>query len=214
MPVTLAIPTYNNFGGLHECVWSAQTGFVKPDRILIINNSGQICPAIPGTEIITGRQPQSVAKAWNDAAQLAGGDWLIIANDDIVFAPDTIALLLAEVERNDNAGIVSPIEGARFACFLLRWACYQDVGAFDEAFQMAYFEDNDFGYRLIRKGWQSAVAPSNVRHAGSTTIAKMTPAQLAAKHAAYQNNELYFQRKWGGVPHQERFTEPFGGREL
>lgn len=210
--ITIAIPTLRRFDLLADCVWSALSGTVRPDRVLIIDNSGGQCPPVPGAEIVQGRQPQSVAKAWNDAAQLAGGDHLILSNDDIVFAPDTIERMLAVAASVPRAGIVSPIEGQRFACFLLRWTAYLDVGPFDEAFLGAYFEDNDYAWRLECAGWSLPIAPSDVRHAGSATIRAMTPAQLTEKHRCYAHNERLYQRKWGGPPHQERWTVPFGER--
>src|SRR5262245_10494349 len=109
--ITLAVPTLNRFDLLVSCVWSALAGTARPDKVIVVDNSGGQCPPIPGAEIVTGRQPQSVARAWNDAAQIAGGDWLIISNDDIQFAPDTIARMVAVAEAEPRAGVVSPIEG-------------------------------------------------------------------------------------------------------
>lgn len=211
--ITLAIPTLVCFDRLADCIASAQAGTLPPDRVLIIDNSAGQCPPIPGAEIVMGRQPQSVAKAWNDAASMVGSQGhLILANDDILFANDTIARIVAVAESNTRAGIVSPIEGARFACFLLRYQAYLDVGPFDEQFIGAYFEDNDYAWRLTLKQWDLALAPSDVRHAGSATIARMTQAQLTEKHRAYACNERLFARKWGGPPHHERYSVPFGDR--
>lgn len=210
--ITLAVPTYRRFDLLPGCIASAMAGTLPPDRVLVIDNSGGDCPDLIGAEVVQGRQPQSVAKAWNDAACLAGSQgWLILANDDLTFAPDTIARLVRAAEQQPRAGIVSPIEGSRFACFLLRYRAYLDVGPFDEQFQMAYFEDNDYAWRLKLAGWAMSVAYSAVAHVGSATIAAMTPAQLRAKHAAYSHNELLFRRKWGGAPHAEVYSTPFGG---
>lgn len=210
--ITLAIPTYRRFDLLSGCIASAMSGTLPPDRVLIIDNSGGACPPTHGARIVLGRQPQSVAKAWNDAASLVGSQgWLILANDDITFAPDTIERMVEVAQQEPRAGIVSPIEGQRFSCFLLRYSAYLQVGPFDEAYRMAYFEDNDYAWRLTLARWSLAVAPSAVGHVGSATIAAMTPEQMTAKHAAYAHNQDYYVRKWGGMPHAETYSTPFGG---
>lgn len=208
--ITVAVPTYRRFDLLADCVWSALSGTVRPDRMLIIDNSGGQCPPVPGAEIVMGRQPQSVAKAWNDACRLVARDYIILSNDDITFAPDTIARMIAVAQQQPRDGMVSPIEGQRFSCFLIRWEAYLDIGGFDEQFRMAYFEDNDYAWRLHLARWQLAVAPSTVGHVGSATIAAMTPDQLTEKHAAYAHNQDYYLRKWGGPPHAEIYSTPFG----
>ena len=201
--ISLCIPTLNRFDLLARCVASARSGTVAPDRVLVIDNSGGQCPAIDGADIVLGRQPQSVAKAWNDAARTIGGDYLILSNDDIRFAPDTIERLIAVDRLNPRAGIVSAIEGQRFSLFLLRWTCYVDVGPFDEAFEGAYFEDNDYHHRLLLMGWESPVAISAVGHVGSATVKAMDGRQLAEKHQTYAANEAYYLKKWGNLPHDE-----------
>lgn len=210
--ITLAIPTYKRFDLLATCVWSALSGTVRPDRVLIIDNSGGLCPPIPGAEIVMGRQPQSVAKAWNDAARLVGGDWLLLANDDITFAPDTTRRILDVAACAPRAGIVSPLEGARFSCFLMRWQAYQDIGGFHEGYTAAYFEDNEAAWVLALKGWELALAPSDVTHVGSATLQSYSPARMEQHHQTFRANEARYVRRWGGLPGHERYTVPFGGR--
>ncbi len=210
MPICLAIPTLKRFDLLHDCVWSALAGTVKPDRVIVIDNSGGLCPPIPGAEIVPGRQPQSVAKAWNDAMMLADGD-CILANDDVVFVPDTIEQLLAVAQEQPRAGIVSVLEGLRFCLFWLRWEAYQDVGPFDERFVPAYFEDNDYHRRLTLAGWDSPCAYTPIKHENSATM-KATP--LAERERVHHQDfrvcqQLYL-GKWGGLPGSERYTEPRG----
>lgn len=211
--IVLGIPTLNRFDLLVPCVASAYAGSVPPDRVLIIDNSGGACPPIANAEIITGRQPQSVARAWNDAVSRAGTD-LILSNDDIAFAPDTIAQLLAVAAAQPRAGIVSAIAGQRFSLFWLRYAAFLDVGPFDEQFWPAYFEDNDYHRRLALAGWASPVAPSLVGHVTSATLAAARPAEQAAHHDRFRANRRRYLAKWGGLPGEETFTAPYDGATL
>ena len=214
MTITLALPTLSQFDRAASCVWSALAGSAPPDRCIVLDNSGGQCPPIPGAQIVLGRQPQSVARAWNDAATLAGGDWLIISNDDIVFAPTAIAELIAVANANPRAAIVSPIEGQRFACFLLRWEAYQAIGPFDEQFSPGFYEDNDYHHRLMLAGWDSPVAlGAVVEHFGSATM-KAIPAdeREMRHHDLFRANRKRFIKKWGGLPHDDGlYTEPYNG---
>lgn len=222
MNIVLGIPSLNRFDLLIECIDSALAGSVAPDTIYVIDNSEGQYPerwqARYRNRVMVHQASTNygVAKSWNLLAGIARGDEarLILSNDDITFAHDTIARLLTVAESTPRAGIVSAIEGQRFSLFHLNGAAYQEVGPFDEQFQMAYFEDNDYAWRLTLARWALPVAPSAVTHVGSATIARMTPAQMAAKHAAYAHNQAYYIRKWGGPPHAEIYSVPFGGQEL
>lgn len=207
--LALAIPTLTRFDLLESCIASALAGTVPPDYVLVVDNSGGRCPPLTNARLVLGRQPQSVAQAWNDAAAQIGGD-LIVANDDIVFAPDTIQLLLEEAERNPRAGIVSAIEGQRFSLFWLRYAAYTAVGPFDEQFSPAYFEDNDYHRRLTLAGWESPVAPSAVMHAASSTMRAIPLAERETHHQQFRANRMRYLRKWGGLPHEEVYITPYG----
>lgn len=219
MTMYLCIPTLNRFDLLTRCIESALAGTVAPDKIYVIDNSaggyGDRWDIPYHGRVMVHYAPENygVAKSWNLLAGITfnKGAQCIMSNDDIVFAPDTIARLLEVAERTPTAGIVSAIEGQRFSLFWLNRAAYQAIGPFDEAFQMAYFEDNDYAWRLKLARWELAVAPSAVTHVGSATLAKMTPAQMEHKHAAYAHNQDYFIRKWGGPPHAEIYSTPFGG---
>lgn len=207
MSVMLAIPTYRCFDLLDRCIDSALAGTVAPDHILVVDNSGGLCPALPGVEVVQGRQPQSVAKAWNDAVRLIGGDCLV-SNDDIVFAPDTIHVLLQEAARNPQAAIVSAIPDARFALFWLRYAAWSEMGGFDEGYTSAYFEDNHAARVLTLLGWELAVAPSAALHVGSATIQTYDAKRMRRHHEEFRANQQRYIRLWGGLPHQETYTEP------
>jgi GT2 family glycosyltransferase len=218
MNIILGIPSLNRFDLLIQCIDSALAGSAPPAAIYVVDNSGGAYPM--GWQaryedrvlVHTSSVNLGVAASWNilrNVARLKRAQ-LILSNDDITFAPDTIEALIGAA--TPDAGIVSAIEGQRFSLFWLNPAFYAGPDwAFDERFQMGYFEDNDYAWRLTLARWPLLVAPTAVSHVGSATIAAMSDAQMTAKHAAYHHNELYFQRKWGGRPHAEIYRVPFGG---
>lgn len=210
--LVLCIPTLNRFDLLVRCIASARAGSVAPDRVLVVDNSGGQCPPIESVEIITPRRNLGVAASWNAMIERAGPEaQIIISNDDIVFAPDTIERLLVAAENNVRAGTVSAIDGQKFSLFYLNQRCAAEVGPFDEAFYPAYFEDNDYVRRMELSGWQAISAPSAVEHAISATRAAMSDEEQARSHRAFRRNAAYFVAKWGLMPHQGALYEaPFG----
>lgn len=208
--IPLIIPTLTQFERAAACVDSASRGSVKPSRILVIDNSGGKCPPIPGATIILGRQPQSVAKAWNDGIGHFESD-VLISNDDITFGEDTIAQLVAGLEYSPRAAIVGAIEGQTYSCFALRYLAHQEIGPFDEIFKAAYFEDDDHARRVQLGNWRIVTAPSTIAHVGSATLKGFDAQREVAHHESYRFNERYYIRKWGGKPHSERYTLPWNG---
>lgn len=218
--IALGIPSLNNFDLLVRCIDSALAGDLAPDVVFVMDNSagaypegwqdryeGRVLVARPGHNM-------GVAVSWNAMVHLALGSdarWIVLSNDDIAFAADTIERLVAVAEGDQTAGIVSPIEGQRFACFLLNPIAYREVGPFDEIFHPAYFEDNDYHRRLSLAGWSSPVALSAIEHVGSATFQAKNPAEQAAHHAMFARNQRRYLAKWGGLPGQERYATPYDG---
>jgi GT2 family glycosyltransferase len=208
--IVLGIPTIRRFDLLNQCIDSALEGSVAPDQVLVVDNSAGRCPQHAGVRYLVPTHNLGVAASWNRIADVAGGDWLILSNDDVVFAPDTIERLLTVAEDTPRAGIVSVFEGQRFCVFLLRWAAFLDVGRFEESFYPAYFEDNDYAYRLTLRGWEQPVAYSNVQHVGSATFRAFNPMEQRRHHKQFALNQERYIQRWGGKPGEEVFTTPYG----
>jgi GT2 family glycosyltransferase len=132
---------------------------------------------------------------------------LILSNDDIRFAQDTCALALA------TPGPMVAI--CSWACFLQREECWQAVGEYDEAIWPAYFEDNDYHYRMRLRGLDYVpLAGGAVTHARSSTLAMFDASQREAMAKSFESNRDYYVQKWGGMPGKERFTLPWDGQPL
>lgn len=231
MSIVLGIPTLNRFDWLEKCIASAMAGTVVPDRIVVVDNSCGKCPCIGsdvdhpllvnesvnhttlacGVEYIVPAYNLGVAASWNRIAQACNpSDRLIISNDDILFAPDTIERLLAKAESQPAAGTISAIDGQKFSLFYLNRRAYEAVGPFDEAFYPGYFEDNDYVQRMAMANYQAISAVSSVTHGGSQTRAAMDAQALARSHDQFRKNAVYFLAKWGNPPHEGALYEvPF-----
>jgi len=82
-------------------------------------------------------------------------------------------------------------------------------GRFDQDFFPAYFEDNDFHYRIKKMGTR-AVSVNNALyfHFGSRTIKEQ---EEISEHVnrTFLRNKHRFQKKWGGEPMKEKYKKPF-----
>ncbi len=186
------------------------------------------------------RYPKNLgcAAAWNEAIRIGlstvGADYVFILNNDLLVKPETLDLML-KVLTWENVGLVSArdvsgelsrsldifdlptpntdkiTETPDFSCFAVKRETIKKVGLFDEAFYPAYFEDNDFHYRLKLANLSgSCYHKATYFHYGSRTQT-ISPEFKAYLGARYVKNREYYVKKWGGEPGHETFDEAFNG---
>jgi len=194
---------------------------VIPDRIVIVDNAngqsavilGDIKKEYPAVEIIV-REENILSGAWNDIMRL-GAEYTIIANDDVLPDPQSIEALVNAVKNEPDVAMWngSGHSGNSYSFFLLTQWAYAQVGPFDEGFKPAYFEDNDFDYRLVvlLHLTRREVPTATFRHVGSATVKSMTTAQQAQQHVLFRKNRRRYVLKWGGEPAHETYKQAFAG---
>lgn len=92
--------------------------------------------------------------------------------------------------------------------FMITETCYRHAGLFDEKFYPAYYEDNDYRYRMKLKAlyyeslpWlQPEIFRVSMSREKDPSLCERVPANLA-----------YYIKKWGGHPGEETFRIPFDG---
>lgn len=173
-----------------------------------------------------------------------GFDRFLILNNDIVVHPEAIGNLERVFERDgvylaamyDVADEVASVEqllhfpprpassvpAPSFSAFLIGRKTIEAMtahgdpvsGLFDEGFSPAYFEDNDYHYRLKLYLGDAAVVTANdalFYHYTNGTQKHALPAPVVSNRR-FEQNRAYYVRKWGGPPGQEWFRSPFGVR--
>ena len=86
-------------------------------------------------------------------------------------------------------------------------------GLFDQKYYPAYFEDNDFHYRLKLIGMRAVKTNTALYyHYGSRTI-KENEEVGHISDTYYLNNKQRYIEKWGGKPGKEKFKIPFNQEE-
>lgn len=159
---------------------------------------------------------RGVAAAWNlgiHRSMEMGIDHFVIMNDDAYFIDgakpsDLIAPL------NHQTALTMPSKEIGFASFAISKYTISRIGYFDENFSPAYFEDNDYAYRIKMAGLRFSYTETPVAHEGSKTQfwkGKGDDERIVSHHQFRINREYYI-KKWGGQPGEEKYTSPFNNR--
>ena len=218
--VTLGIPTLNRYDLLKVTIRSAETGTLKPDRYIVIDNGGKFKRDsfydTLGDRLVVKSFGKNlgVAASWNVLSRETP-DIRIISNDDISFFEDSIEILVKSFSTDKviyPAGIPSTNS---FSCFILPDEIIKLVGEFDEKISpgYAYFEDNDYYRRMILQGVPLVGVPEcKLNHFGSSTLRSLTEKEKREHHEKFKKAKDYYIKKWGGEPGKEKHRIPFGKR--
>lgn len=156
-----------------------------------------------------------VAPGWNLLCQTAfneGCDAIILANDDIILGSNTILRVVDALQQHSFVCYEEAGQNA-FSFFGITRSLYEQVGKFDSEFWPAYYEDNDYLYRMKLLGLRPYYLDGySFFHAGSATTGLYSQEQKAIHHHNFRKNTDYYIRKWGGLPYHETYTIPFGGQ--
>ena len=193
----LRIFVLDNGGGLLDsCLWhTAQEQFV-----------------FARPEVIVPKYNLGVAGSWNFFLKQFPS--CIVANDDVVFARETIeSFALASLAFPEVVIFEGKDPVAGFSTFYVNKSdVWMKMGGFDELFNPSYFEDDDCRYRLRLAGYPvKKVLLRGWRHDNSSTLASGDESYKRMHWCLYQRNRSYYIRKWGGLPGSEVHSSPFGG---
>jgi len=220
--VILGVPTLNRYDLLGQLILSAEAGTRKPSRYLIVDNGGRFdeealtMPAIAtalargaAVEVLTPPTNLGVAASWNAMLDRAGDAPLAIANDDVELGMDALEALSRALGAGHDFVIAEGPPGANGWClFAQTAACTAKVGPYDENFFPAYYEDSDYAERLARAGIPVHREPATLTHEGLATM-RADPVISAGQ----ATSAAYFRQKWGGMPGEALFREPFNGSQ-
>lgn len=190
-------------------------------RVFILDNGGNIekngtidalkesCPE-GSWKAMVAPYNFGVSVSWNFFLKNLGQ--CIIANDDVVFGLDDVAVFLREAQMHPEAMIIEtnhPVGG--FSTFYAnRPEEWLGMGGFDELLSPAYFEDNDCRWRLAQAGnpVRKVDLPS-WSHDNSSTLHSGDERYKRMHWCCFERNRAYYQLKWGGSPGGETFSTPF-----
>jgi GT2 family glycosyltransferase len=203
----IAIPTVNRKDLLMDALeWYTQN--MPNTEILILDNGRQDIPELTKKVIIDIPEKNlGVAYSWNFLiwkANKRGYSHVLVLNDDVILQRSE-AEIYALIQKEDNQTFHRPKAFYNWSAYIISQDIFSKVGMFDTAFKKAFFEDNDYEYRMKLAGvnlkYQDDLNPQVYRN--SQTIEKDP---LLGGYL--ENRELYI-KKWGGIPNEETYKTPY-----
>ena len=204
----IGIPTINRADLLIPSVIKYVEDFPNT-QIIILDNGNQDLSQIKCLSNITIiKEPENlgVAGSWNTILNMGYKFFAnhgLILNDDIYLGKkeeEVLEWINNEFEED------FAVTHKNWCAFILPINTFFDVGEFDTKFFPAYFEDNDYARRMSLKDklmlHTAFLNPEIYRN--SMTIEKEP--ELNSRFMA--NKNLYIS-KWGGVPGEEIFSNPY-----
>lgn len=210
--INICIPTLNSYSTLWKCVESINNSDIEVDHVYIIDNGGTLqWNGQKNLEIIKMPYNIGVSASWNKFI-IEVPELRIICNDDVTFEPNTIRTMVEGYNYDRLVYPHTPGNDNAFSCFLLSQHVIDMIGLFDEWISpnYAYFEDNDYCYRMQLAGFTLAVCDARIGHVGSATLKNYNRASKEIHHKKFRLAEQHYKEKWGGGPGEEVFRTPFG----
>jgi GT2 family glycosyltransferase len=202
----IGIPTLNRLDLLHPALLFYIHDFPET-KIYIVDNGNQSIESKfkhPNVEVIYVGENLGVATSWNLLCKkiYENHEYALILNDDIYLG-------------RKEWEVINLLDNFKkfFYCTMLDWCAFivpkktfKVIGDFDEQFFPAYYEDNDYHYRIKLKGEGIFQIPflNPFLYQASKTSEKDPTILPKVKF----NKELYI-KKWGGEPNKETFKKPY-----
>lgn len=106
-----------------------------------------------------------------------------------------------------------------FSAFMISRECWDAIGEFDEGFAPAYFEDNDYHYRMKLAGIEAIVHPPAMfyHYASRTNLEANESGTPMISNSMFEHSRTYYVAKWGGMPsphNTEKYSHPFNNEAL
>jgi GT2 family glycosyltransferase len=201
----IGIPTINRADLLNPTLEKYLHDFPET-MIIILDNGNQRIIEHERIMVMHASRNFGVAKSWNWLHDMIftflEKPYALILNDDIYLGKfeyqikDTIHRHI-EMPFLTNTGT--------WCSYITPYKTWQQVGRFDENIYPAYYEDDDYSYRLKLAGLPhfptNDLKPLNYINSGSIK-------RDASLNLRQEKNKQYYIEKWGGMPGQETFTVP------
>ena len=198
MEKSIIIPVYYNYKITEECLLSIEK-YTQDYELIIINNSPddiELNKVLSKRDcvIINNTENKGVAKSWNQGIERAKGKYLIFLNNDVIVGENWLDDLISGLENHWIACVECGREFAGW-CFAITRGRLDYIGKFDEQFEMMWFEDTDYKYRILKSGGKINRVKLNITHLSEQTSSKLSDA------GRYKmENEKKFINKWNENP--------------
>lgn len=100
-----------------------------------------------------------------------------------------------------------------FSCFMIDTWAWRRIGWFDERFEVAYCEDNDYHVRVVQAGYRAVCVDVPFLHHGAQTVKRADPDEKARITDMADKNRRRFWEKWGFWPGSKEYADWFKANE-
>ena len=228
-PVSVIIPVMNNLEWTKQCLESVISNSRNREfEIIIIDNNStdgtieylnEFAKNHSQVSIIQNENNIGVANSWNQGIKLAKYDYVCIINNDIkILMDDWLFEMQKTLKSNPNIYWTSPrtcysldLRKMSFkpshyeqlaygknidkyvvaCCFMCPKSIFEEIGYFDTGFEVKYYEDLDFIARILSLGKKVKMSDACLVYHGVGKTSRIT--------AGGNDNEKYYQSKWGGT---------------
>jgi GT2 family glycosyltransferase len=234
--ISIVIPLYNQVEYTRLCLESLWKILTIPAEIILVDNASsdgtaEYLKTLSQITVISNAENLGFAGACNQGIIASSGDWVIVVNNDVIFAPECLEGLL-DAANHWNLQIVTPAirEGeydydiadyaqeltgrmrrvirrgkANGICFMAHRSVFSTIGFFDEKFRIGQYEDKDLFLRAKCAGFSlGTVGGAFLHHFGSVTQ-KAIKRNTSPRPYALEN-KTYFAHKWN-MPWWKRLSK-------
>ncbi len=215
--IAIGIPTLNRADLLEESLMDISKNLSDINNIYIIDNGNQDIkvPENLKEKTIVEKPGKNlgVAASWNKLMKMAfggGANYILILNDDVVFGKNRKVIEDAIINSKYNY-LITP---GTWSSVLISSETPQVFSWFDENFYPAYFEDNDYIRRLTR--FPDKFIPVTRDETLSPHIIRTSSTIKKDKNInnRFSSNKEYYVKKWGGLPHKEKYKYAFNQNHI
>jgi len=207
MKFEIGIPTLNRVDLLYPSLRMYATKDFQSHIHIIDNGNDQFKnKELPNNvSIINMENNIGVAASWNMLCNriFKVADYALILNDDIYLGRNQLQIEALLPKDNKPFFLKATPD---WCAFIISKSMYQEIGAFDEVFYPAYYEDKSYEYRMKLKGYKAMKNPllNPFVYKSSQTLEK----EPSIIDSARNNRKIYVDM-WGGEPTKEKFTKPY-----
>ena len=205
--IIVGIPTINRSDLLNEALKYYFEDFKNTPIVICDNGNQDILFREENFVLYRPNKNLGVSGSWNmimDYAKRVGATHVLMLNDDVVLGLSEKFINLILCSEGKDLDFIS--SNNNWSAFILKVESYEKIGKFDENFFPAYFEDNDYAYRMtLSKAkvlYLESLNPKIYRNS-------MTIQKDPSLNQRFQLNREYYISKWGGIPSEEKYSKPF-----
>jgi mannosyltransferase OCH1-like enzyme len=202
--IGLGIPTINRADLLNQALEVYKSKWSNRDVCIVDNGNQDIEINSPNQHIIKTKNNLGVSGSWNlicDTLFSNGCTHVAILNDDVIW--DKSAEDIEDyIDKNSSDFYIGL---GTWCVFIIPLTTWKKIGRFDENFYPAYYEDNDYHYRMML---ESLVINRSVFFNPQTYYNSQTIAKNPSLNQIDLNKQFYI-KKWGSTPGNEIFTIPY-----